>query len=250
MRRFRHPATEGGSSPVETLLLGALVFVLTAAIVGFALMMTLAPRSAPVPAPGPVASAPVIEIACGAAAATVTGQAVDAGPRGAPVQVAGDDGATLAFTSPGSPDYGMRVFEPTGRYLLPLAPGVWEVACAVPRSGPTTVFLGTFEVRDPLQVYLRSLPDGPPEGTCAHVLDVPSGFATDQLGALHEGLAGVGVLPTDTIERAAYTASRLRAQPPIPLVFRVVRNDRIVARVEVAADGNAWTASVFGCPGD
>ncbi|MEO8475827.1 MAG: hypothetical protein ABI572_02110 [Actinomycetota bacterium] len=248
MRRFRHPATEAGSSPMETLLLGALVFVLAAAIVGFALMMTLAPRSVPVPAPGPMPSAQVIEIDCGTDVAVVTGGAVDAGPRGAPVLVIGDEGATLVFTSPGSPDYRMRVFEPTGRYLLPLAPGVWEVGCAVPGSGPTTVFLGTFEVRDPAQIYLRSLPDGPPEGACAHVLDVPPSFAADQLGALHEGLAGVGVLPTDTIERAAYAASRLRAEPPTPLIFRVVRDGRIVARVEVAIHGDAWTASVFGCP--
>ena len=253
MRRFSHLSAQDASSPVETLLLAALAFLVAAAIVGFGLMMTLQPRAVPDPtdpaAPTvPVVSAPVLQIACGADAASVEGGAVDATPRGVPVEISGDDGARLRFASLGAPAYGMRLFEPSGEYALPLQPGGWAVSCAGPGTGAAPVVLGTFEVRDPREAYLRALPDCPAAGCCDDIVQLPPGFADDDIGTLHAGLADAGVLPTDTIERAGYAASRFSARPPNPLVYRVVRNLQIVARLDVAGRGDAWSAKVSGCP--
>jgi hypothetical protein len=254
MRRLPIPSAEDGSSPVETLLLAALAVVLAAAVVGVALMVTLEPRIAPDPTDpalatgSPVAAVPVLEIACGADAASIGGEAVDANSSGVPVKISGDDGAALSFASPGIPGYRMQLFEPSGEYALPLPPGPWVVSCvgSDALSGPAT--LGTFEVRDPGRVYLRTSPDCPASGCCDEVVGLSPGFVDDELGVLHDGLAGTGVLPTDTIERAAYARSRLTAQPPNPLVYRVVRNLQIVARLDVARADGTWSALVFGCP--
>jgi hypothetical protein len=253
MRRFLGPSAHAGSSAIETMLVVALACLVTAAIVGTALVMSLRPRSTssqgqPVSSGPPVASVPVLEIACGAGDVSIGGGAVDATTEGVPVKVAGDDGAVLSFASPGVPAYRMHVVETSGSYALPLSPGEWTVGCAASGVLADTATLGAFEVRDPGAVYLRTQPECPTSGCCNDIVDLPPGFADDDLGALHEGLASVGVLPTDTIERAAYPASTFSAQPPSPLVYRVVRDLTIVARVDVAGKADAWSANVYGCP--
>jgi hypothetical protein len=254
MRPFPDPSAHDGSSAIETMLVVALACLVTAAIVGTALVMSLRPRSTSSQGQGPlsngppVASVPVLEIACGADDASVGGRAVDATNEGVPVMVAGDDGAVLSFASRGVPVYRMHVVEPSGSYALPLSPGEWTVGCAASGTLAETATLGTFEVRDPGSVYLRTQPECPASGCCNDIVDLPPGFADDDLGALRQGLADVGVLPTDTIERAAYPASTFSAQPPNPLVYRVVRDLTIVARVDVAGKGDAWSANVYGCP--
>jgi len=253
MRRFPVLSAQGASSPVETLLLAALAFLLAAAVVGFALMMTLEPRTGAGPTDpaipaATVASVAVLQIACGADAATVEGGAADATSRGVPVKITGDDGAVLSFASPGVPVYRMRVFEPSGTYALPLQPGEWAISCTRSGAAPTSSVLGAFEVRDPGQVYLRTLPECPASGCCDDIVELPPGFTDGDLATLHAGLADAGVSSTDTIERAAYPESRFSARPPNPLVYRVVRNLQVVARLDVAARGGTWSAKVSGCP--
>ena len=255
MRRFPPPSAAEGSSAAETMLLLALAFVLVAGLVGVVLMTTLEPRSSaenPDPAVSigsPAVSVPVLEIACGAGDDSIDGGAVDATSEGVPVRIAGQDGALLSFVAPGIPGYRMRVFEPSGSYSLPLAPGRWTVGCAGSGVADETVTVGAFEVRDRDGVYLRTRPDCPTSGCCNEIVELPAGFLDDDLGTLHEGLAEVGVLPTDTIERAAYPESTFSARPPNPLVYRVVRDLQIVARLDLAGDGDTWSANVYGCPG-
>lgn len=251
MRRLPAPSAQVGSSPVEMLLLIALAVVIAGGLVGVSLLVTLQPSSEAVGTVGiaqPVPSVPTLEIACGLDGGSLGGEAVDATAAGVPVEVAGDGGAALSFTSPGVPAYRMGVFAASGRYTLPLAPGSWTVGCAGSGAAADSAALGTFEVRDPEGAYLRARPDCPPEGCCDDILALPSGFADDDLGALHAGLTDAGVLPTDMVERAAYPESSFSTQPPNPLVYRVVRDRRIVARVDVAGEGDAWSASVHGCP--
>ena len=234
-------------------LLVALVFVVTAGFVGVVLLATLGRdgqgrTTVPTDPGADLLAVPALEIACGADGASVRGDAVDATPDGVPVQVVGDDGAVLSFASPGIPGYRMRVFEPSGAYALPLAPGPWAVECAVSGSTADAAVLGVFAVRDPDQVYLRTRPECPADGCCDDTVDLPAGFTRDDVGTLHEGLADVGVRASDTIERAAFPASSLSTRPPNPLVYRVVRDLQIVARVEVAGERGAWSARVYGCP--
>jgi len=253
MSRFPDPSAHDGSSAIETMLVVTLACLVTAAIVGTALVMSLRPRPTSSQAQsvsiGPVTSVPVLEIVCGAGDTSLGGGAVDATTEGVPVKVAGDDGAVLSFASPGAPVYRMRVVEPSGSFALPLSPGAWTVGCAASGTLAETSTLGAFEVRDPGAVYLRTRPECPTSGCCNDIVDLPTGFAADDLGVLHDGLANLGVLPTDTIERAAYPGSTFSAQPPSPLVYRVVRDLTIVARVDVAGERDAWSANVYGCPG-
>lgn len=250
MRRMSVLSAQDASSPVEALLVAALAFLLTAAIVGFGLLMTLQPSAVHggLDPAVPVAPVPALQIACGADAATLDGGAVDADARGVSVELAGDDGAVLSFASPGLPGYRMRMFEPSGAYSLPLPPGRWAVSCAGSGVVADAVVLGAFEVRDPDGTYLRSRPDCPDSGCCDDIVELPPGFADDDLGTLHAGLADSGVRTTDTIERAAYTESRFAARPPNPLVYRVVRDLQVVARLSVAGQGDTWSANVYGCP--
>ncbi|MGZ5345087.1 MAG: hypothetical protein ACXWF5_10400 [Actinomycetota bacterium] len=256
MRRLASFSPQVGSSPIESLLLGALVFLVAAAIVGMTLVLFLGPRAAPgnAASSGPTApsatTVPAIEIACGVDGTSVEGEAVDATSGGVPVQIVGDEGAVLSFASPGMPGHQMRVFEPSGSYRLPLAPGGWGVGCAGSGVVSESVALGVFEVRDPDHVYLRTAPECPASGCCDEIVDLPAGFIDDDLGTLREGLADAGVRPTDTIERAAYPGSTFSAQPPSPLVYRVVRDLQIVARLDVGGEGDTWSARVYGCPAD
>jgi hypothetical protein len=253
MRRFASLRLQVGSSGVEIVMVGALVFLVAAAIVGVTLL-TIGPRSSAgnaassAPTGSSVATVPAIVVACGAEGASVEGDAVDGTSEGVPVRIVGDEGAVLSFASPGKPGYRMRVFEPSGSYRLPLAPGGWGVGCAGTGVVSESVALGVFDVRDPGQVYLRTAPECPASGCCDEIVDLPAGFADDDLGTLHEGLADAGVRPSDTIERAAYPGSTFSARPPSPLVYRVVRDLQIVARVDVAGEGDTWSAKVSGCP--
>lgn len=176
------------------------------------------------------------------------GEAVDASSAGAPVRVVGDEGAVLSFAAEGTSVYRMWVFEPSGSYRLPLEPGAWGVGCAATGEVSSSVALGVFEVRDPDNVFLRARPECPASGCCDDIVDLPPGFADDDLGTLRDGLAAAGVRPTDTIERAAYPGSAFSAEPPSPLVYRVVRDLQIVARLEVAGEGDTWSANMTGCP--
>ncbi len=255
MRRLARFSPQVGSSPIESLLVGALVFLVAAAIVGFSLVLFLGPRAATGDAAssGPTApsatTVPAVEITCGADTA-LEGEAVDASSAGVPVRIVGDEGAVVSFASPGTPGYQMRVFEPSGAYRLPLSPGGWSVGCAGSGVVSESVALGVFEVRDPDHVYLRTAPECPASGCCDEIVDLPPGFTDDDLGTLREGLADAGVRPTDTIERAAYPGSTFSAQPPSPLVYRIVRDLQIVARLDVGGEGDTWSARVYGCPGN
>ncbi len=253
MRRISFTSSQVGSSAVETLMVGALVVLVAAAVVGVTLVLSLGSRrnsgsAAPSVPSVSVVPVPAIEITCGADGASIDGAAVNATSEGVPVRIVGDEGALLSFRSPGTPAYPITVFEPSGSYRLPLAPGGWGVACAGTGAGSGPIALGVFEVRDPAGVYLRTRPECPTSGCCDEIVDLPPGFADDDLGTLHDGLADAGVRPTDTIERAGYPDSTFSAQPPSPLVYRVVRDLQIVARLEVAGEGNAWSANMFGCP--
>lgn len=253
MRRFAPSGAQVGSSAVEIVMVGALLFLVVGAVVGVALL-TLGPRSnaggtaSSAFTGSPVAVVPAIEIACGADGASIEGQAVDATLGGVPVRIVGDVGAVLSFVSPGIPGYRMRVFEPSGSYRLPLAPGAWGVGCAGTGVESGSIALGDFDVRDPGRAYLRTAPGCPASGCCDEIVQLPAGFADDDLGTLREGLAAAGVRPSDTIERAAYPGSTFSAQPPTPLVYRVVRDLQIVARLDVAGEGDTWSANVHGCP--
>lgn len=252
MRRIAPSSSETGSSGIETLMVGALVVLVAAAVVGVGLVLSLGSRRASeraVPTPTPRAlSVPALAIVCGADGASLEGEAVDASSAGVPVHVVGDEGAVLSFAAEGAPVYRMWVFEPSGSYRLPLEPGAWGVGCAATGEASSSVALGVFEVRDPGHVFLRARPACPASGCCDDIVDLPPGFADDDLGTLHDGLTDAGVLPTDTIERAAYPDSTFSAEPPSPLVYRVVRDLQIVARLEVAGEGDTWSANVTGCP--
>ena len=119
MRRFAPSGAQVGSSAVEIVMVGALLFLVVGAVVGVALL-TLGPRSnaggtaSSAFTGSPVAVVPAIEIACGADGASIEGQAVDATLAGVPVRIVGDVGAVLSFVSSGIPGYRMRVFEPSG----------------------------------------------------------------------------------------------------------------------------------------
>jgi hypothetical protein len=253
MRRSATLPSQHGSSTVETLMLVALASLLAAALVGAALVMSLGQRSVPagtaprVPAAASESVA-TLRIACGAGEASLEGEAVDATSGGVPVRVAGDDGVVVSFASPGESTYRMRVFEASGSYLLPLAPGGWSVGCAGSGMPGVSTALGAFEVRDPAGIYQRARPDCPATGCCQEIVDLPAGFTEDDLGTLREGLASVGLRPTDTIERAAYPTSTFSARPPRPLVYRIVRDLQIVARLDVGGHGDLWSAGVQGCP--
>jgi hypothetical protein len=254
MRRIARFSSQVGSSPIESLLVGALLLLVAGAIVGVTLVLSLGPRSAAGPAASSslasssATSVPAIEIACGADATSVEGEAVDATSGGVPVRIVGDEGAVLIFTSSMAPAYRMQVFEAAGSYELPLAPGPWSAGCAASGAIAGSVASGVFEVRDPDAAYLRTRPECPASGCCDEIVDLPPGFEDDDVGTLREALAGAGVRPTDTIERAAYPDSTFSAQPPSPLVYRVVRDLQIVARLDVAGEGDTWSAKVYGCP--
>jgi len=254
MRRIAPFSPERGSSGVETLMIAALVFLVAAAVVGVGLVLSLgsrgaSERSVPVtPSTSPAPSVPALVIDCAAGGTSLEGEAVDASSAGVPVRVTGDEGAVLSFAGEGTAAYRMWLFEPSGSYRLPLEPGAWGVACAATGEVSSSVALGVFEVRDPDHVFLRARPECPASACCDDIVDLPPGFADDDLGTLRDGLADAGVRPTDTIERAAYPDSTFSAVPPSPLVYRVVRDLQIVARLEVAGEGETWSANVTGCP--
>jgi hypothetical protein len=251
MRRYPSASDAGGSSVIEVLLVGILALSVIGAVAGVVLLSSIGPRSSPttIASVDPAAaSSPEIEISCGAGDPAVAGSAVDATSAGAAVAISGREGALLSFVSPGVPGYRMHVVEPSARYELPLPPGTWTVGCAASGVPAETSAVGAFAVRDPGEVYVRTKPDCPETGCCDDSVTLPEGFAEDDLGTLREGLEGVWVRPDDVIERAAYPGSRYTAQPPSPLVYRVVRDLRIVARLDVASDGDVWTARVLGCP--
>jgi len=253
MRRFASITPQVGSSAVEIVMVGALAFLVVGAVVGVALL-TLGTRwnagnaGTPVATGSLAATVPVLEIACGQTAASLNGGAIDAWADGVSVRVAGDEGAVLTFVSPGAAGYRMQLFEASGSYRLPLAPGRWTAGCAAPGVTTASITLGAFDVLDPRHVYLSPEPACPATGCCEEIVDLPAGFTEDELGTLHVALAERGVLPSDTIERAAYPGSSFAARPPTPLVYRVVRDLQIVARLDVAGEGDTWSANVFGCP--
>ena len=253
MHRFRQLSPQVGSSALETLMVGALAVLVAAAVVGVALL-TVGPRSkarnaGPAAAAGSSAPAvPVLEVGCGADTASLEGGAIDAWADGVSVRVAGDVGAVVTFASPGTSGYRMQLFEASGAYRLPLAPGPWTVGCAASGVAVRSTMLGAFDVRDPQHLYLSPEPVCPASGCCEEVVDLPAGFTEDEVGTLHGALAEMGVRQTDTIERAAYVGSSFSLQPPNPLVYRVVRDLQTVARLDVAGEGEAWSARVSGCP--
>jgi hypothetical protein len=254
MPRITAPSSQAGSSAIETLMVGALVFLLAAAVVGVTLVISLGSRpgsgdgASSLTTEPSAASVPVLEIACGQTEASLDGGAIDAWADGVSVRVAGDVGSVLTFASPGLESYRLQLFEASGSYRLPLAPGRWAVGCAASGATTAATAVGAFDVLDPQHVYVSAQPECPASGCCEAIVDLPAGFTEDERGTLHTALAGSGVRPTDTIERAAYPGSSFSAQPPSPLVYRVVRDLQVVARLEVAGQGDTWSAYVDGCP--
>jgi hypothetical protein len=243
---------EGGSSALTTVATLALAFALLAGATLFALQATQDPgpersSSAPAaPAPEP-AAAEQLAVVCAEGGARVDAPVVNANEEGVSSSVEGSPGMVVSFASPTSPGYRFVLRGSRARGPLPLPPGAWSVACSSdPGFQPSTGFGAPFSVADPGAYYIASHPSDP-ASTCSWRGPLPDAFASDHDAALRSALSDDGLQARDVIEPASYPSAGYRAYPPSSAVFRVVREDEVLARIDVVKAEGEWTFSVLGC---
>jgi hypothetical protein len=206
-----------------------------------AFVPTIAPTSAP------VASAQLL-VTCTEGGATLDAATVNAGADGVPVQVSGAAGEVVAFTSSGAIGYRFVLQEDSVASTLPLHPTTWSVACSVnPGFSPTFATGTAFTVADPHDRYVATSPDGEIAAGCAWRGVLDASYRRNPERAIRSALADDGLVGGDQVERAGYPTLGFRSYPPASDVYRVVRDDVILARLDVVRAEGQWRYSVLGC---
>lgn len=205
------------------------------------------PTIAPTTTPTPAASAQLL-VTCTEGGATLDATTVNAGPAGVPILVSGSAGEIVAFTSSDAIGYRFALRDDTLDATLPLHPTSWSVACSVnPGFAPTFAAGEAFTVRDPNDRYVPTSPDGGVAAGCAWRGVLDGSYRHDPERAIRAALADDGLVESDEVERAGYPKSGFRDYPPASDVYRVVRDDAVLARLDIVRAEGQWRYSVLGC---
>jgi hypothetical protein len=240
----------------QTLALGVLVLVIAAGA-GLLGAMASADRTDPsaatlAPALDGIEEVDAVgrlEMRCIENGAGIEVPAVNAKADGVHVAITGTQGEDVFFQSSTGLLYQLQLRSDGGNFALPLPPGSWHGVCSPAEPGVPPRDAGApFVVSDPNDHFVTSAPECPDDGCCVMVGELPDGFVQDQDTALREVFADDGIQDGDRIERAGYTESVSRVDPPTPLAFRVVRGSTVVAHIDAAEGADGWTYQLIGCP--
>ncbi len=241
---------------MELTLILALMAALLGGVVLFFLQASRESRApaavdafAPPVAPAPASEASAqLHVSCTEGGATLDAGTVNAGDAGVPVLVSGSAGEVVAFTSLDAIGYRFVLQGDTLESSVPLHPASWSVACSMDPGFTPTFASGTpFTVADPHERYVPTSPESEIVAGCAWRGVLDDSYERSPEPAIRSALADDGLVEGDQVERAGYLESSFRSYPPASDVYRVVRDDVILARVDVVRAEGQWRYSVFGC---
>lgn len=188
------------------------------------------------------------QVTCTEGGATLETTAVDAGPAGVPITLTGAAGQVVVFTSSDGIVYRFVLASDAVEGPLPLHPANWDVACSTnPDFAPVFGSGAAFTVADPDGVYVPTTPESDVAAGCAWRGVLETSYERDPEAAIRVALSDDGLLDSDQVEPAGYPKSGFQSYPPASDVFRVVREDEILARVDVVRAEGQWRYSVLGC---
>ncbi len=246
-------ADERGNVAAQTLAFGVLVIVLLVGVAALVAMSSLEPTPEELPATSvpptfqevrPVGS---LDLTCGDGTAGVRVAAVNARAYGVHVAVTGVQGQRVVFQSDTGIGYELLLRGEATNAVLPLPPGVWHGACTAADGPPPQPDAGAAFVIFGPRVPFRAEHAGVHRRRYRRDRSPSPAFSSSPKAAIREVLSDDGVTGSDVIERAAYPKSVSSVDPVNPLVFRVLREDVIVAHVDAVQSDDGWSYHVSGC---